>query len=105
MPPRVVTGLRPLRADRVGVALLVFRFVVGRWDLHASALPCSWADLQGGGGLMGHGDGGCGLVLRGSRGRAGMGTQNAGEVPIRVVHIGWIRGVKGTAVVAYCHAV
>ena len=88
MTPLVLTGLRPLRPDRVGVALLVFGFVVGRWELHASALPCARADLRGGGGLLGHGDGGCGLVLDGSRGRAGMGIQNPNEVPIRVVHIG-----------------
>ena len=76
MPPLVLMGLQPLRPDPVGVALLVFVFVVRRRELRTSALPCSRTDLQGGGGLLDHGDGGRGLVLGGSRGRAGMGTQN-----------------------------
>ena len=45
MPQLVLTGLRPLRPGRVGVPLLVFGFAVGRWELRASALPCSGANL------------------------------------------------------------
>ena len=75
MPPLVLTGLRPLQPDRVGVAVLVFRFTAGRQELRAGALQCSRADHQGGNGLLGHGDGGCVLIPGDSRGRAGMGTQ------------------------------
>ena len=90
-----------MRPDRVGMALLVFGFTIGRWEPHATALPCTTTYLPGGSGLLRHGDGGCGLVSGGSRGRAGMGTQDLDEGPIGVVNFGRLRGDKGTAVVAY----
>ena len=75
MPPPVATGLRPLWPERVGVSLLVFGFAVGCWELRASAHPCSTADLEGARGVLGHGDGGFGLVSGGSCRLAGLGTQ------------------------------
>ena len=89
----------------MALSMLVFGFMIGRLEPHATALPRTGTDLLGGGGLLGHSDGGCEFVLGGSRGRARMGAQDPDEVPICVIHFGRLRGGQGTAVVAYSHAV
>ena len=76
-------------------------FEISRWEPRAIALPCARSDLSGSGGVLGHGDGSCGLISGGSRGRARLGAQYPDKIPIRVIHFGKLRGSKGTAVVAY----
>ena len=100
-PDRVAASLAGLGGGGPGGC----RFEISQWGPPAIALPCAKSDLPGNGGLLGHGDGGCGLVSGGSRARARVGAQDPDKIPMRVIHFGSRRGCKGTATVACGHAV